>query len=163
LTRNTKGKKGILILIAQKEQQIKIEVGYDLEAIYPDLYIGQVEREFLKEFLEQGDWDRGLLSTLENFLERLYRKELVGEVRAAASPAYDHKYYSQGAGGRTDFTFGGALDKQPPQSSPERRKYFCAQPSPQKAFERYMELLALNIADKTLDIYSHHSKIFFSN
>lgn len=161
--KNTKGKKGILILIARKEQQIKIEVGYDLEAIYPDIYIGQVEREFLKEFIEQADWDRGLLSTLENFLERLYRKNLVNEVRAAAAPAYDNKYYSQGAGAQTSFTYGGALNKALPPTSPERRKYFSPQDSPKEAFERYMELLALNLADKTLDIYSDQSKIFYSN
>lgn len=161
--KSTRGKKGILILIAQQEQQIKIEVGYDLEAVYTDLYIGQVEREFLKEFLEQADWDRGLLATLENFLERLYRKNMVGEVRAVTSPDDDDEYYSQGAGAKTTFTFAGALDKPLPQTTPERRKYFCPQPSPQKAFERYMELLALNLADKTLDIYSDQSKIFYSH
>lgn len=161
--KSTKGKKGILVLISQKEQQIKIEVGYDLEAIYPDLYIGQVEREFLKEFLEQADWDRGLLSTLENFLERLYRKNMVGEVRAVTSPEYDQKYYSQGAGAQTTFTYGGAIGKSSPQTSPERRRYFSPQPTPRNAFERYMELLALNIDDKTLDLYSDQSKIFYRN
>lgn len=159
--KRTKGKKGILILIAKKEQQIKIEVGYDLEGIYPDIYIGQVEREFLKEFLEQADWDRGLLATLENFLERLYRKNLVNEVRDAASPEYDQPYYSQGAGASTTFTFGGEANKPIPKSSPERKQYFGPQATPREAFERYMETLALNNKDKTLDIYSDQSKVFY--
>jgi len=73
--KSTQGSKGILILIAMKEQQIKIEVGYDLEEIYTDSYVGQVEREMLKEFLEQADWERGFLATIENFAGRAYRME----------------------------------------------------------------------------------------
>lgn len=161
--KRTKGKKGILILIAKQEQQIKIEVGYDLEFVYTDMYIGQVEREFLKEFLEQADWDRGLLSTLENFLERLYRKNLVGDVREATAPEYDLKYYSQGAGAQTGFIFGEALTKPLPKTPFELRNYFGPQPTPRECFERYMELLTLNLGDHTLDIYSDQSKIFYSH
>lgn len=77
--KDTQGKKGILILIAMKEQQIKIEIGYDLEEVYTDIYAGQVEREMLSQFLEQADWERGFLSTIENFVERTYRMSLLSQ------------------------------------------------------------------------------------
>lgn len=65
------GKKGILILIARREQQIKIEVGADLAAGLTDASIERVEIQLLKEFLEQRDWHRGFQATLENFLGKL--------------------------------------------------------------------------------------------
>ena len=73
--KDTKGRKGILILIAQKEQKVKIEVGYDLEHIYTDIYVARVEREMLEEFLAQADWERGFLATIENFIERTYHMQ----------------------------------------------------------------------------------------
>jgi uncharacterized protein len=69
------GNKGILILIAKQEQRIKIDVGPDLQAIYPDQDIGRAERELLGEFLEQADRGRDFLETLENFLQRLHQKK----------------------------------------------------------------------------------------
>ena len=94
--KSTQGKKGILILIAIQEQKIKIEVGYDLEHIFTDAYVGQVEREMLKEFLEQADWERGFLATIENFVERIYRMYQKGEDIREISPAGgDLGYYSQ--------------------------------------------------------------------
>ncbi len=108
--KETQGKKGVLILIALKEQQIKIEVGYDLEAIYTDQYIGQIEREMLIEFLEQADWERGFLATIEMFGERAYHREKKGEdVRDIAGGEADLGFYSEGAGVKGTFDFGLSL------------------------------------------------------
>ena len=138
--KSTQGKKGILILIAQKEQKIKIEIGYDLEGIYTDTYVGQVEREILKEFLEQSEWDIGFLATIENFLFRIFNNDLMEEVINISSPEDDLKYYSQGAGATNVFDFGAALKRPLPDNYDELKKYFSAQPTPKLAFDRYMEL-----------------------
>ncbi len=140
--KSTQGKKGILILIAKKEQQIKIEIGYDLEHIYTDLYVGQVEREILKEFLEQADWERGFLATIESFLFRIFNKDLMEEIKGISSPDSDFDYHSQGAGATNVFDFGAALRKPLPETPQEIKEYFSAQPTPGLAFERYMELAA---------------------
>lgn len=161
--KDTAGKKGLLILIAQKEQQIKIEVGYDLEEAYTDLYIAQVEREMLKEFLEQADWERGFLATIENLVERTCRMFKKGvDVREITSRG-GGEYYSGGAGAKNVFDFGAALNKPIPATPQELREYFSSQPTPELAFERYMEFNAKDMSDYTVDLFSDLSKEFFSH
>ena len=100
-----------MILIAKKEQKTKVEVGYDLEPIYTDLYVGQVEREILTEFFEQAIWDKGFLATIESFTFRIFNNDLTREVKEIASPlGGDLDYYSQGAGASHVFDFGSARD-----------------------------------------------------
>ena len=161
--KNTQGKKGMLILITMQEQKIKIEVGYDLEHIFTDIYVGQVEREMLKEFLEQADWERGFLATIENIVERIYYMLKSGTDVREIKEDVDLEYYSQGAGAKTIFDFGSLLKKPIPTTSEELKKYFGAQPTPKEAFQRYMEFNAKNMSDYTLDIFSDDSKIFFSH
>jgi uncharacterized protein len=139
---STQGKKGILILIAVKEQQVRIEIGYDLEGVYTDAYVGQVEREILKEFLEQAEWHIGFLATLESFVFRLYNRDLQDDVKRLTSSADHLKHYSQGAGANNVFDFGAALKKPTPTLPQDIQAYFSAQPTPDLAFQRYMELSA---------------------
>lgn len=161
--RSTQGKKGVLILIAQKEGEIKIEVGYDLEEVYTDLYVAQVEREMLKEFLEQADWERGFLATIENFVERTYRMYKKGIDVKEISSDYKSEYYSGGAGANNVFDFGAASNKPLPETPQELKDYFSAQLTPQEAFQRYMEFNAKNMSDYTVDLFSDSSKEFFSH
>lgn len=161
--KSTQGKKGILILIAQKEGEIKIEVGYDLEEVYTDLYVAQVEREMLKEFLEQADWERGFLATIENFVERTYRMYKKGIDVGKISSDDRSNYYSGGAGATNVFDFGAALKKPLPQTPQELKDYFSAQVTPQVAFQRYMEFNTKNMSDYTVDLFSDLSKEFFSH
>lgn len=160
--KNTQGKKGLLILISMREQQIKTEVGYDLEEVYTDMYVGQVEREMLKEFLEQADWERGFLATIENFVERTYRAYKKGLAVKEITSSGKEDYCSGGAGAKIIFDFGAALKKPLPQTPQELRNYFTAQPAPELTFQRYMEFNAQNMSDYTLDIFSEDSKVFFS-
>jgi len=160
--KSTQGKKGILILIAQREQKVKIEVGYDLEYIYTDLYVAQVEREMLGEFLEQADWKRGFLATIENFMERTYRMQKKGVDVKNVSGKGELEYYSGGAGAKGTFDFGAALKRPLPRTSKELRKYFGAQSTPGLAFQRYMEFCARNMKDYTVDLFNPRTKVFFS-
>jgi len=161
--KSTQGKKGVLIFIAQKEQKIKIEIGYDLESIYTDAYVGQVEREILKEFLEQAEWDVGFLATIENFLFKLFDNNLMEEVKDISSSEDNLEYYSQGAGAINVFDFGAALKKPIPETPGEISEYFSAQPTAELAFIRYMELLSNSITDRSLDLFTDLSKFFYKN
>ncbi|MBN1980862.1 MAG: TPM domain-containing protein [Chitinivibrionales bacterium] len=159
---NTKGAKGILMIIALQEQQIKIEIGYDLEHIYTDHYVSLVEREILKEFLELGNWDHGFLSSIENFANRVEmlqeKGELIKDLQASQG-----QNLSGGAGATITFDFASAVNKPKPESSDEIKAYFSAQPTPLQAYHRYMEMQALLIIDKTLDIYSDDTKEFWKH
>ena len=56
-----KGKdNGVLILVAQKEHKIRIEVGYGLEAILPDGKCGQIIRDVLTPAFRKQEFGTGL-------------------------------------------------------------------------------------------------------
>ena len=58
-----KGKdNGLLIVIALKERQVRIEVGYDLEQWVTDGYAGETRREFMNPLFRQGQYGPGLLA-----------------------------------------------------------------------------------------------------
>ncbi len=162
--KKTKGKKGILILIAQKEKQVRIEIGYDLEAVYTDMYVDQVEREILKEFLEQGEWSIGFKATIENFLNKLYKKDIAKEIKAISNHKNDIKYYSQGAGATNVFDFGATLRKPLPEIPSKIKKYFSAQKTPELAFLRYMELSARAVKhNNNLTLFTDASNKFWKS
>lgn len=163
--KSTQGKKGLLILIAQEEQKVRIEVGYDLEGFYTDAYVGQVERDILKEFLEQAEWGVGFLATIESFLFRIINNDQQEDVRDIAAPDDDHlSYYSQGAGATNVFEFGAALNAPLPGNYDEVRQYFSAQPTPELAFQRYMELCAKGVKhNNDLTLFTDLSNRFWKN
>jgi uncharacterized protein len=58
----SKGKdEGVLILLAQKERRVRIEVGYGLEGILPDGLCGSIIRRVMAPELSQGKTGAGLL------------------------------------------------------------------------------------------------------
>lgn len=50
---------GVLLLIARDERQIRIEVGYGLEPVIPDILAGRVIRETMQPAFREGDFDGG--------------------------------------------------------------------------------------------------------
>lgn len=71
-----KGKdNGVLILLAMREQAVRIEVGYGLEGALPDGLCGQIIRERMLPFFKQGKFGEGLLSasaTIANIIAKEY-------------------------------------------------------------------------------------------
>ncbi len=52
---------GLLLLISVSEDLWRIEVGYGLEGILPDLKVNQIAQDHLVPFLEVGDYYQGVL------------------------------------------------------------------------------------------------------
>jgi uncharacterized protein len=67
-----KGKdNGLLIVLALKERQDRIEVGYDLEQWITDGYAGETRREFMVPLFRQGRYGPGLLAGTERIAARI--------------------------------------------------------------------------------------------
>ncbi len=159
--KSTQGKKGVLVLIDWQSKQVKIEIGYDLEAVFTDRYVGEVEREILNEFLEQADWRKGFLASIENFVYRIYHMQDRGVDVRQIKEVLKIGHYSGGAGARGKFDFGSALKKPRPQTPKELKDYFSAQPTPELAFRRYLEFCAMNMNDYSVDLFNERTKAFF--
>lgn len=72
---------GALLLIAQKERKIRIEVGYGLEGSLTDLRAGQIIRNVIVPHFRAGNIDRGVLDGVQAMIQVVR-----GEFSAAENP-----------------------------------------------------------------------------
>lgn len=83
---------GVLILIAPKEREMRIEVGYGLEGAIPDVMAGRIIREILTPSFRQENYYGGLdraTSAMIQLAEGEYEGELTRESAADAQEYVD--------------------------------------------------------------------------
>lgn len=67
-----KGKdNGVLIVLALKERQVRIEVGYDLEQFITDGFAGATSREVMAPFFRNGEYGPGLRAGAARIVQRI--------------------------------------------------------------------------------------------
>ena len=67
-----KGKNnGLLILLALKERQVRVEVGYDLEQWVTDGFAGETSREVMTPFFRNARYGEGLRAGAERIIGRI--------------------------------------------------------------------------------------------
>jgi uncharacterized protein len=85
-----KGKdNGLLVLLAVKERQVRIEVGYDLESIVTDGFAGQTSRETMVPFFKKGEYGQGLLAGVQRLISRIASARGVTLENLPAAPRFD--------------------------------------------------------------------------
>jgi len=85
-----KGKdNGLLLLVAVKERKYRIEVGYGLEGVLPDSFVGSVGRDYLVPYFRKGDYSKGIL---------MAALALAGEIAAEAGVAVTGMPKLEGSG-----------------------------------------------------------------
>ncbi len=61
-----KGKdNGVILVLAQAERQVRIEVGMGLQGVLPDITAGRIIRDVMRPHLRSGDYDRGIDAGIE--------------------------------------------------------------------------------------------------
>lgn len=65
---------GLLFLIAIKDKQYRIEVGYGLEGVLPDGYIGNLERSIVAPNFQKGDYYTGIHLAIINLGARISKE-----------------------------------------------------------------------------------------
>ncbi len=56
---------GVLLLIAQNDRKIRIEVGYGLEGAIPDVLAGRIINEYMTPEFRRGNYYQGILAGIE--------------------------------------------------------------------------------------------------
>lgn len=69
------GNRGILLLFADVEKEVKIEVSYELEDVFTDLFTGYAEDLQLRPYFRKGDIGPGLTAVMEELERRAYIKK----------------------------------------------------------------------------------------
>ena len=91
---------GLLILVAQQDRKVKIEVGYDLEGIIPDGFAGQTIREAITPAFRAGRYGPGLLDATTRLINR------IGEQRNVTIPDVPVARAAQPVGSANRFPWG---------------------------------------------------------
>ncbi|NQV14963.1 TPM domain-containing protein [bacterium] len=60
---------GVLLSIFKLERKIRIDVGYGLEGVLPDITAGQIIRNDITPFFKQGRWYEGIVSGLQGIIQ----------------------------------------------------------------------------------------------
>ncbi len=67
-----KGKdNGVLLLIALKDRKYRIEVGYGLEGVLPDSFVGSAGRNYLVPYFKKGDTSTGVYATAAAIAQKI--------------------------------------------------------------------------------------------
>jgi uncharacterized protein len=78
---------GLLLLISVTTREWRIEVGYGLEGILPDVKVNQIAQDHLVPFLQEGNYYEGILYTLA------FLGEAVLDDYEGGSPERDEPWY----------------------------------------------------------------------
>jgi hypothetical protein len=155
----TRGTKGVLLLIDPHGTKVRIEIGYDLESIFPDSFVGYLERKQMEPFFRAGKVGAGVEATVELLVTRAQRASLGFKFDPKEEFGNDIGFFSGGAGAKATIEIGtGVVQKQKSNLAGE----FGPQPSPELALEAYKKVLRLHIKDPNLVLYTPATRNFFS-
>ncbi len=149
----------MLLLVDPHGSTVRIEIGYDLESIFPDSFVGYIERRQMKPFFRAGKVGAGVEATVELLVTRAQRESLGFKFDPKEEFGNDIGFFSGGAGAKTTIEIGtGAVQKQKSNLAGE----FGPQPSPELSLEAQKKVLRLHIKDPNLGLYTPGTRKFFS-
>lgn len=146
----------ILLLFDPFAQQVRLEIGYDLEGLFTDVFVSRVEREQMAPFFAAGRIAHGIEASVELLVSHVLRASEEGS-RSTGHGATDNAL-SGGAGARAAVPVGGEIVKK----QVEDPDTFAAGATPMETLERYRLSLQRRIKDPHLGIYTPATRQFFS-
>jgi uncharacterized protein len=72
---------GVLLVIAQAERKVRIEVGLGLQGVLPDITAGRIIREVMRPYLKSGNYDQGITAGVDSIIAATK-----GEFRGTGQP-----------------------------------------------------------------------------
>lgn len=156
----TNGGRGLLLLVAEDEERVRMEIGYGLEGTFTDAFVGYVEREQMVPYFAEGRVGEGFEATVELVAGRAFDRLATG----AYDPGRDEPetisgFRTGGAGAQTDAPVGRSGGAKPAAGEATRSR-FAAQPTPGLAWARFLESNRERIKDPDLGIYDAEARRF---
>lgn len=161
---NTNGLKGILFLLSAREEMVRFEIGYDLEWIYPDSFVGYIERDQMAPFFEAGRIQDGISATLEMIIARANEKienQAYSPDKEGDRPQSD--YYSGGAGAKQRVRIKTVKIPEKANYPEEIKSLFVPQPTPEEAYLLDIEKCKRHIRGYDFDLYTDETREISKN
>jgi hypothetical protein len=150
--------RGLLFLVDPTGGRVRLEVGYDLEAVFTDAFVGYIERSQMVPFFQAGRVGAGVEATVELLVGRAMGDDRFAETTADRSAPQDDEHLSGGAGARTDVEIGAGSASKKTSARPGE---YTAQSTPQATLDAYMQVLRRHVTDPELGIYTDDTRAFF--
>ena len=150
---NTDGR-GILLFLTDKEKLVKIEVSYELEDVFTDIFCGYIEDKQLKAYFLSDQVDIGLVAVLEEIEQRAQIKHQA-DFTAADIDQLDNELLSGGGGAKRQLT-----EYRAETVSPVGQNYPAGR-SPDEAWQTLIRSWEDKVRDPDLGVYTHITRLAY--
>ncbi len=148
------GGRGLLLLLSDKEKLIKIEVSYELEDVFTDIFCGYIEDKQLKAYFLSGQVDIGLVAVMEE-IEQRSRIRHQQDYTAAQIDQLDAELLSGGAGAKRQ------LRDYRQEAVAERGQFYPAGSTPGKAWQTLIRSWENKLRDPNLGVYTEVTRLAY--
>ncbi|MBT8399661.1 MAG: TPM domain-containing protein [Rhodothermia bacterium] len=162
--RTTSEARGVLLVVDADGGMVRMEVGPGLEHVFPDLFVGRIERDQMAPFFAREQIADGVEATVELLVSRVREAIREGDDDQSESAPREEddlagRDFSAGAGAQQAAPIGdeGRLTSAP--ATPN----VSAQASPAEALSAYLEILARDDRSTNHSLYTPSTRRFLSN
>lgn len=148
--RSSRGR-GLLLLIDSESQQVRLEVGFSLEATFPDAFIAYVEQRQMVPFFAEERISDGILASTELIVDRAQR--------ASENSGWGDEIWMEGSGGAgASSSTRAAPDFSTRPPAPSLNATPASARSPQDVVAAYLDAMRRRDGSPELDIYTPESR-----
>ena len=151
---STTGGRGVLLLLSNKEKLIKIEVAYELEDVFTDIFSGYIEDKQLKSYFLSDQVDIGLIALMEE-IEKRSRIKHQEDYTVAQIDQLDTELLSGGAGAKRQLT-----DYREEEFSAVGQ-YYPAGHTPDEAWQTLIRSWGKKVRDPNLGVYTEVTRLAY--
>jgi uncharacterized protein len=138
---------GLLLIINETSQQVRMEVGYGLEGFFPDAFVAYIENRQMIPFFEAGRASDGILATTELIVDRAQKYAL------GISPSEEDWLAGSGGAGATS-----TLARRPEIQSPAKHARPVAGQTPNETLNAYFKAMEERNLDPKLPLYTNDTQ-----
>jgi uncharacterized protein len=156
----TRDERGVLLLYDVAGQRLKVEVGYGLEAYFPDAFVSYLVNDHAPMFFASGDLSVGLRLLLR-LLQHRIREAVIGNSfdPRAVKAVEAGGYLSGGAGVSAAMPLSKAfVSGAVTRMNAEERSRYLARKSPEETYSAYLDWLAGSKFDPEVDLFTPESR-----
>ncbi|MGQ0810471.1 MAG: TPM domain-containing protein [Nitrospiraceae bacterium] len=152
--------RGVLLLFDLKQRQLRIEVGYGLEEYLPDAFISYLVHDHGQAYFSSGDFSLGLRLLLDLLHGRIRDAVFGNRFNPTVLEVIQQRHHlSGGAGVSARMTAGGQERAVPKGMLDEAdRRRFSPQPTPEAAYQCYLEWLERSVFDPKVELFTANSR-----
>jgi tetratricopeptide (TPR) repeat protein len=146
--------RGILLLLAAKEKQVKLEISLELEDVFTDAFSGYAEDMQIRSHFLSGQLEIGLVALMEEMENRAHIKHQ-GDYTRGQIDQLDRQYLSQGAGAARDLSRLTAQEVLPTGGR------YPAGKTPEEAWQNLIASWRDKVRDPNLGVYTAATRLAY--